>query len=162
MKHIALITVVLILFASPPVGAGEEDAIIRLLCNGDIETTTDFKRARESTSIDVLVNIQRSTVEINGYWGCLADSGLVLTNPNAKFSCIGEQPVEISEGEIKFSGSSNTPGLYSGQGEFSLNRYTGTFSASGVASAQPASCAVWSIMLVSAKLNCAASEKRKF
>ena len=63
---------------------------VPLLCKGEIETTTDAMPVKKPITVDVLLSLEDSTLEINGYWGCLADIG--NDNPFG-YKCFGKIPV---------------------------------------------------------------------
>jgi hypothetical protein len=148
MKNIALITWAFVSFISSPANAKTDD-FFWLNCKGDIETNQDLKVTRKPTIINALVNLQQSTVKINNDWGCLVDCNRVL-------------PVEISDSEISFSNhnSSDSDSISMKYG-FTINRYTGTFSASGLFTTKAGSGAAWSMIIYTSVLECTI-EKKKF
>ena len=143
---------ILAAFVAP---ASAEDSLY-LVCSGDIETTTDLtKKERTQETVDVVVDPVSSTVEIDGYWGCMADMG--VADPT-KYKCLGKQPITVSEPEFRFFARSENE-MFEGHTSFTINRYSGALSVNSMALARPAAKATWHFVSISARLQCSRQRK---
>ena len=158
MKRLRIMFSLIFVVALPHLAGAQHQ--IPLRCKGDIETTTetttDNVPIRKPVTVDVLLDLQNSTVEINGYWGCLADIG---NNNPFSYKCVGKMPVNVSYAEVKFSARSSDD-KYEGSTEFTINRYSGSLSISSHAISKPAANDQWGLLLISAKLQCIKPEKK--
>ena len=131
-------------------------ASLHLLCSGDLETTTDFvKKERTQETVDVVVDLGSSTIEIDGYWGCLADLG---TSDPTKYKCLGKQQITVSDPELRYFAQSESE-TFEGQTSVTINRYSGTFSINSTGLARPAAKAIWSFVSVTGRLQCSRQTK---
>lgn len=158
MKRLRIMLPLILVFTFPHLAFAQQQ--ISLRCKGDIETTTETTKdndpVRKPVTVDVLLDLQDSTVEINGYWGCLADIG---NNNPFSYKCVGKMPVNVSYAEVKFSARSSDD-KYEGSTVFTINRYSGSLSISSHAISKPAANAQWGLLLISAKLQCTKPEKK--
>lgn len=135
--------------------ASAQDSLY-LVCSGDIETTTDItKKERNQETVDIVLDLVSSTVEIDGYWGCMADMG--VAEPT-KFKCHGKQPITVSEPEFRFFAKSENE-MFEGQTSFTINRYSGALLVNSMALARPAAKATWHFVSISARLQCSRQKK---
>ena len=130
--------------------------IVRLACNGDLVTTRDGVEESKPTVLNLVINPLLSTVEFEGYWGCLANLG--RTKP--KWSCAGALPVKVTDSAYTFLGRSED-NEFEGQTSFILDRYSGRLSIDSVGIAKPPAGASWKQVTILGKFDCS-SRKRAF
>ena len=136
--------------------AAAEDPL-RLVCTGIVEQTTDLaKKERSQETVEVVVDAAASTIEIEGYWGCTADTA--IADP-AKYHCLGKQPITVSDSEFRFLARSENE-MFEGQTSLAINRYSGAFWVNSSAIAKRAAAARWSYISITARLECSPQKKR--
>lgn len=156
MKNITTIAVLLLGLTYTSQVAALSQGSVKLLCKGNLEKNTDQTKKSNPLVLDITFNSTDATVEVNDYWGCMADFGIFQTDK--KPLCFGVLPVKVSDGEISYSAASESND-YAGNSSFILNRYTGTFSISGSAMSKPSSGANWRFIMAFGKLQCVNPEK---
>lgn len=130
--------------------------VLHLVCTGVVEQTTDLaKKERSQEKIDVTVDLEAKTAEIEGYWGCTADTALAA---GAKHQCLGAQSIRVSDADLRYFASAEND-MYRGQTSFIINRYSGTFAVNSSAFAKPAAGARWSYISITAKMDCTQRQK---
>lgn len=133
--------------------------LLRLLCTGEITTTTDLQpKEVDRVALNVTIDTDKKFIEIPEDWSCFADIGNV-SNPNLRQACLGRLPLTIRDAEFVFFSESDGP-WYKGQATLTINRYSGTLVVSSIASAKPAARAMWSIMHSSGSLTCTTPAKK--
>ena len=132
---------------------------VRLLCQGYLETSKDGgTNERKATSVDVVLDLTKKTIELDGYWGCMADINSEAIKPE-EYKCHGKQFVQINDGEIVYFAKSEGEKYY-GQTNLSINRYSATLTVNTYALANPPAQANWALMLISGKLQCVSQDKK--
>lgn len=146
-----------VLVASPAYAAQKP---IRLNCKGEVATTVLFLEAdkveekKDSATVDVLVDLERNAMKIDGWWGCFPSAG---EDPDKRNGCGPVLPVTISESEIRFSANSKQ-----GITELTINRYSGRMAVSSVTMALPALKAKWDSQSTSGEFSCTQMTKALF
>lgn len=142
------------------IASGAESApITRLLCQGTLTDQIDLKpKETEQKSLNVLIDHEKSTIEISESWLCMADMGNTAS-PHLRQACLGKLPLQITPDEFIFSGQS-TDAFYSGSATLRINRYSGTMNITGISHAKPAARARWSIWVVNGQLACSTPTKK--
>lgn len=137
MKTLKAFIVVVLFSLVPNVVVAEPR--IPLTCKGVFGVSIDMVTSgnKKPVTVEVFLDLEDSTMEIKGDWGCLGDIG----NPEMswrppRFKCIGLLPVEITEEKVDYTIFSEDE-RYSNLSGFVLNRYSGTLTVSGVATAKP-------------------------
>lgn len=133
-------------------GLAVSQELVRLQCKGSVVQITDGREKGEVKSIDLVFDPGRSFVQINGYWGCLANLGELGSDKCRAF------PVKVSDGEVEYFGNSEGDG-YSGMTTLTINRYSGSFKATSVGNAKPISDASWRTMMINTSMECTAPSK---
>ena len=129
-----------------------------MICQGELETRRDATLERKTISVNVALDIADMSIELDGYWGCLADMGNISAKPQ-EYRCLGRQPVRIGEGEATYSSESDSDS-YFGQTNLVLNRYSATLTVNSFALAKPQAKATWTTISVSGRLQCTSQDKK--
>jgi hypothetical protein len=153
---IRIFSAIILIFFISEIACAE--STVHLLCKGDLTQVTDKKTESKPTSLDVELDFAKSSVNIKGYWGCLADMGQ-LGLASHEYKCLDRFPVSITDTEVKYHKSINNP-KYATQSSFVINRHSATITIASSAISQPASEAIWSTMLINGKLECAKVERK--
>lgn len=130
----------------------------RLLCKGTLETKTDDVPEVKETAFAVTLNTLNQTLELEGFWGCLADLGSEETRISSS-QCQGRLPVKIDEGEITYFAKIDGPKYYAITNAI-LNRYSATLNINSYSFAKPESNARWQFIMIYGKLQCINQEKK--
>jgi len=138
---------------------GNAQSVIRMLCKGDLETLRDGMLESKSTTVDAKLDVANEAVELEGFWGCLADLGNRSPDPST-YQCVGKQKLKVSEDQATFFAKIDGP-LYYGQTHLLFNRFTATMTVYSHGISKPASNATWKSVHINGKLLCA-QQDRKF
>jgi hypothetical protein len=153
MKKLVLLA--LLLSAVYPIHA---QTPVRLLCKGTLETKKDGVPEVKATTVDVTLDTTMKNIELEGFWGCLADMGTVDIK-SGSFQCHGRQPVRVEEGEITYFAKIDGAKYYA-QTNAILNRYSATLSINSHSFSKPDAGASWAIIMINGKLQCSNQEKK--
>lgn len=139
--------------------AAQAQTTVRLLCKGQLETKRDGTPEQRDVAVDVAMDLTAGTIDIDGFWGCLADMGKG-TAASSEYRCLGPQKARVTDSEVVFFAKSDSP-LYSAQSNVQVNRYSATFTVNSHAIANPEAKASWTQIQIYGKLQCS-SQDRKF
>ena len=129
-------------------------------CDGYVEQNSDLRQGRKPASITIDLSLAEKTMEIEGWWGCLASIGQDDQSKSVPsgHKCLGLLPVSITDTAVTYSAQSDGP-MYAGSTMFTLYRASGRLSAFSTASAKPAANARWMNDIETAEMQCVVAKK---
>lgn len=128
---------------------------VLMRCDGYVEQISDIRQEKKPASITIDLSLAEKTVEIEGWWGCLADFNSDLGD---KSKCRNILPVSINDSAVSYSVESDGE-KYNTFTMLSLYRTSGRFSAYSRGNAKPASGAKWKTMVITTEMQCAITKK---
>ena len=129
---------------------------VAMKCQGDISKSMDGRQI-ETVPASVSLNIAPTTglVEINGWWGCLADLG---QPSSGKTNCSGKLQMSVKDSEFVYLSESDGP-MYRGRVFLTINRINGTLKVVSDATSKPPANAQWKSMMYQSDMQCALTQK---
>lgn len=114
---------------------------------------------KKPTIINVVFSPKQSLMQIDGFWGCTLSMAKPKLSSDEPDKCFGVIPVSITNDKINYMAEAENSN-YSATTSFSLNRFSGSFTAIGMAYAKPESRASWSVIHLSAEMVCESATQK--